>query len=156
MKIVNKAGWLAVMVVLAATPLGAGAQQWSPEQQEVWEAEVACLESQVEPIDLQARKACMHPDFTGWGVEGPVPSGFPERELEYFYARNTVKDVEAVPLRILVEGDMAVIQLMVRDVSSLDGGADEAVWVAWTDVMWRDNGVWRWIADHGHLLPGPD
>ncbi len=65
-----------------------------------------------------------------------------------------MKTQEAVPLHILVEGDLAVIQLMVRQVSSLDRGPDAESWVAWTDIMKRENGVWRWIADHGHIVGG--
>jgi ketosteroid isomerase-like protein len=53
-----------------------------------------------------------------------------------------------------VEGDIAIIQLMVRQMSSLDGGPDEESWVAWTDIMRRDDGEWRWIADHGHVPGG--
>ena len=76
MKTAQSACLLALVVVVAAIPQHLNAQEGSPEQQEVWDAEVACLNSHVDPIDLQARKACMHPDFMGWGVQQPVPAGF--------------------------------------------------------------------------------
>jgi hypothetical protein len=155
MRIVQTACLFALVGVVVANPKHVTAQQqWSPEQQEVWDAEMACLNSHVDPIDLPARKACVHPDFMGWGVQGPVPLGYSEKAFDYYWTHNTVKSEEARPLHILVEGDIAVIQLMLRTVSSHDGGPDEESWVAWTDIMHRDNGKWSWIADHGHVPGG--
>ena len=142
------AGWLFAVQQVEHV----NAQQWSPEQQEVWDAEVACLNAGID--DIPARKACIHPDFMGWGVQSPVPMGYSEQGFDYFFAHNTLKVVRATPLHILVEGNIAIIQLMVRRVSSLDGGPDTTSWVAWTDIMRRENGVWRWIADHGHVPTG--
>ena len=152
MRIAQRACVFAVVGVIAAVPHHVNAQQWSPEQQEVWDAEVACLNAGID--DIPARKECIHPDFVGWGIERPVPLRYSEKEFDYYFAHNTWKVVEAVPLHILVEGDIAILQLMVRVVSSLDGGPDEESWVAWTDIMRRDNRKWRWIADHGHVPGG--
>ena len=141
------------LVMFAVQPVEhVNAQQWSPEQQEVWDAEVACLNAGID--NIPAFKACIHPEFMGWGVQGPVPLGYSEKKFDYYFAHNKWKVVDATPLHILVEGDIAIIQLMVRDVSSLDGGPDEVSWVAWTDIMKKENGVWRWIADHGHGVGG--
>ncbi len=156
MRIATAACMSAVIFFFAGFPGRLEAQQWTSLQQEVWGAEVACLNSHVDPIDLPARKACMHPDFVGWGVQEPVPSPFGDKELEYAFARAIIKFEEATPLNILVEGDLAVIQLIARTVMSVDGGPDQQTWVAWTDIMKRDNGVWRWIADHGHALAAPN
>ncbi len=97
-------------------------------------------------------------DFTDsdkWrSVQSPVPMGYSEKRFDYYFAYNTLKLVEATPLHILVEGDIAIIQLMARSVSSVDGEPDEESWVAWTDIMRRDNVGWRWIADHGHVPGG--
>ena len=139
----------AVLALAFILPLTAQAQQWDAEQQEVWDAEVACLNAGID--DVAARKACVHPDFMGWGIQQPVPAQALEKDLDHYYAHNTLKVITAVPLHILVEGDLAIMQLMVKQISSLDGGPDEETWVAWTDIMRRDNGVWRWIADHGHM-----
>jgi len=146
--------WLTIRLfaILLLLPAFAQAQQWTPAQQEVWDAEVRCLNAGID--DIPARKACVHPDFMGWGIQGPVPMGYSERSFDYYYVHNTLKVIEAKPLHILVEGNIAIIQLMVRQVSSLDGAPDQESWVAWTDVMRRDDGVWRWIADHGHVPGG--
>ncbi len=88
----------------------------------------------------------------GWGVQSPVPTGFAGNEFDYYMTRTKLNVIEAAPLHILVEGDLAIIQLIVKDITSQDGGPDETTWVAWTDIMRRDNGAWRWIADHGHVL----
>ena len=150
MKTVRSACLLALVGVITVTPQHINAQQWSPEQQEVWDAEVACLDAGMD----NTRKACMHPDFMGWGVQQPVPTAYSEEEFDYYFAHNTLRVIEATPLHILVEGDIAIIQLMVQTWSSLDRGPDEESWVAWTDIMKRENGVWRWIADHGHAMGG--
>lgn len=77
-----------------------------------------------------------------------------EDELEYLFGRSVIRLEEMTPLRILVEVDLAVIQLIVHTVMSTDGGPDEESWVGWTDIMKRDNGEWRWIADRGHWIKG--
>ncbi len=152
MKIVQSACLFALVCVITASPRQVDAQQWSPQQQEVWDAEVACLDAGI--TNIPARKACVHPDFMGWGIQQPVPTALSEEEFDYYSAHNTLKVIEATPLHILVEGDIAIIQLMVQTWSSLDRGPDEESWVAWTDIMKRENGVWRWIADHGHAMGG--
>ena len=152
MRFAASACLFAIVCVVVAFPQHVSAQQWSSQQQAVWDAEVACLNAGLN--DIPARKACVHPDFMGWGVQKPVPMAFSEREFDYYFDHNDLKVIEAVPLHILVEGDLAVIQLMVREVSSLDGGPDAESWVAWTDIMKRDDGMWRWIADHGHAPGG--
>jgi hypothetical protein len=151
MRILTLAG--ATLLLVGSSP-SAAAQEWSEEQQEVWNAEVACINSRVDTIDWEARKACFHPDFIGWGVQDPVPTAFGEKELEYRFGRTVIRLEEMTPLRILVEGDLAVIQLVVHTVMSTDGGPDEETWVGWTDIMKRDDGRWRWIADHGHSIKG--
>jgi len=149
-----KRAFLLLIVFGLLSSVTAIAQQWSPEQQEVWDAEVACIQAGVD--DLPARKECVHPDFMGWGVQQPVPTSFDGDEFDYFFAHNRFKVFEAQPLHILVDGDLAVIQLIVKDIASLDNGPDETTWIAWTDIMRRDNGKWRWIADHGHVLGDDD
>ncbi len=141
---------LLILLIFASCPLAVFAQSWTPEQQSVWDAEVACLDAGID--DIAARRACVHPDFVGWGVQQPAPIGYSENEFNNFFARNKVKAIEAIPLHILVEGDLAIIQLIVRDITSPDDGPDKESWTAWTDIMHRENGKWRWIADHGHLL----
>ena len=111
MRILTLAG--ATLLLVGSSP-SAAAQEWSEEQQEVWNAEVACINSHVDPIDWEARKACFHPDFIGWGVQDPVPTAFGEKELEYWFGRTVIRLEEMTPLRILVEGDLAVIQLVVH------------------------------------------
>jgi hypothetical protein len=145
---------IATAIIVISVPLAASAQQWSAEQQEVWDAEVACLDAGLD--DPSALKACIHPDFMGWGVQRPVPIAQQDRAFDYGVSHNELKVIQATPLHILVEGDLAIIQLVVQAISSTDNGPDETTWVAWTDIMRRDDGKWRWIADHGHRLGDDD
>ena len=154
MKIAHSVCVLSILGVFTSPIQHASAQDWSSEQLEVWNAEVACLNAGVD--DIPARKACVHPDFVGWGVQGPVPMGFSEKAFDDYFVHNTLKVVQATPLHIIVEGDIAIVQLMVSIRSSLDGAPDEEEWVAWTDIMRKDDGKWRLIADHGHVPGGSD
>jgi hypothetical protein len=146
--------FITIIAIALILPLTASAQQWSAEQLEVWYAEVACLDAGLD--DIPARMACVHPDFVGWGVQGSVPTAVNEAGNHYYYAHNELKVISATPLHILVDGDLAIIQLVVTAVSSKDGGPDVVTTVAWTDIMRKDNGKWRWIADHGHRLGDDD
>jgi hypothetical protein len=59
-------GGFAIVVFLL--PYGAGAQEWTAEQEEFWAWEVSCWEAQ----DGDPAMECSHEGFVGWGLGTPL------------------------------------------------------------------------------------
>ena len=155
-RFLNSALILAACFALAA-PASAQVQQWTPEsegwtpaEREVWDALVTCLEAGVH--DTTLRRDCLDADYIGFGADGiAVPRRVTDAEWEEQLATMKLKWIEATPLHILVHGELAVIQYVVFAAMS-DPDGDTVRQVAWTDVMRKTDGMWRWITDHGHML----
>ena len=145
---------LALMVVAAAclAPDIGSAQEWSPEQQEVWDFELGCQESKQAWID------CFHEDYVAWG---DMALGIPRTKADasafgaYWWDTNEQLLVHMKPVDITVRGNFAVVLVLysarVRD---RDSGEVAMQSMAWTDICVKENGRWYWIADHGSVIGG--
>jgi len=145
---------LALMVVAASclAPATGSAQQWSPEQQEVWDFELGCQESKQAWID------CFHEDYVAWG---DMTLGVPHTKADasamggYWWDTNEQLLVHMKPVEITVRGDLAVV-LVVYTARTRDRDSGEVAMqsMAWTDICVKENGRWYWIADHGAVIGG--
>lgn len=129
-------------------PLPAQAQEWTTEQQEVWEFEQACWQAQ----ELETLIPCFHDDFLGWGVNSTVPTSKADRRP--FFARSFETEemvfLHLKPLAINVHGDMAIVlYLATYTTKNRATGEETTVTDRWTDICLRDGDRWSWIADHG-------
>jgi hypothetical protein len=128
-------------------PLTAHAQQWSAEQQEVWDALAACTDAQGEEFI-----ACFHDDFTGWFFGNGVPLNKADRRAGGIRSFETYEPVwhYLKPLSIDVRGDVAIVLYVGYFVSrNRATGEETSSTTNWTDIMVRDGGRWLWLADHG-------
>ena len=94
---------------------------------------------------------CVHEDFSGFLYGDPVPrtkNNF-ATIARYFIENMKVAAYELRPVHILVRGDFAVVHYYVFTVYEGSMGISQD---KWTDVLVREDGVWRWIADHGGSL----
>ena len=132
-------------------PLTVEGQQWTPEQQELWAWEVACLET----LDLQTKEACFHDDFIGLGMGEAEPTAKTDR-LDVF--AETLEAFELVsfdirPLAINLHGNTAILiyeaAIVMRNRAT---GEETRPVVRWTDVAVKEGGRWTWFADHGTVV----
>jgi len=146
---------LGISVVFLIGMLGdVQAAEWSDEQAEVWAAIENCDEHFREKRIKEAMD-CIHDDFSGWLYNEPVPRGKDSFEKVGVYFVTT-RDVVAGELRhidILVYDDVAIIHYFYIEVSTDKDGKEDASQGRWTDIMIRERGKWRWIADHGGQRP---
>jgi ketosteroid isomerase-like protein len=145
-----------VTALLMALPGAATAGDWSAEQKEVWEAIETCNSHFVEK-NLEAAMDCIHDDFRGWLYNEPVPRGKASFETVGTYmlkTRDTVAS-ELRPIDIMVLGDFAVVHYFFVEVSKDQDGKESYQQGRWTDVLIKEDGKWRWIADHGGARPEP-
>ena len=139
---------IVVAALSASAPLPA--QQWSAEQQEVWEFELSCQDSKEAWID------CFHDDYVAWG-DGEL--GVPTNKADAVSMGGRSWDVNErlfihmKPVEINVRGNLA-IALVIYTVTNRNRETGEVTTTsqAWTDVCLKENGRWSWIADHGTLI----
>ena len=133
-------------------PALASAQEWSPEQQEVWEFELSCQESK------EAWIGCFHEDYAAWAdMSLGVPFRKADRAAIGGYSWDTIERLltHMKPLEITVRGDFAVA-LVIYTTTRRNRETGEVITTteAWTDVCIKENGRWYWIADHGTVVDG--
>lgn len=141
----------AVCLCAAFFSTTASAQDWSPQQKEVWARVQECTGFFVAK-NFDAMSGCVHDRFSGWLYGEPVPrtKTYFNSVARYMMENSSVATYDMRPVSILVVDDMAVVHyylFMVFD------GSPEVSQDRWTDVLVKEGGVWRWIADHGGTLP---
>ncbi len=142
----------AALALAVFLPLAAQAQQWTAAQQEVWEFEEACWATQ----DVEALMACFHDDFVGWGIGYPVPSSQADRR-PFFARRFETEEIVfhyLKPLAIKVHGNVAIVLYLATSTTKNKAtGEETTVTERWTDICLKGRDGWRWIADHGGVIP---
>ena len=139
-----------IAALLVALPSALRAGDWSAEQREVWEAIVTC-DSHFQKKDVEAAMDCIHEDFTGWLYSQPVPRGkasFDSVGVYFMKTRDTVAS-ELRPIDILVYDNFAIAHYFFVDVQKDQDGKESSEQGRWTDILIKEDGKWRWIADHG-------
>jgi hypothetical protein len=141
-----------VLFAVLMLPAAATAQQWSAEQQEVWEFELGCQ------VSKEAFLECFHEDYVAWG-NGSL--GVPTNRADMLeiggrrWDENEIVFLHMKPLSIDVRGDMAVV-LVIYTVTerNRETGAISTSIERWTDICLKEDGQWYWIADHGSPIGG--
>jgi len=138
-------------LALAATFLAplASAQEWSREQQEVWQFIVTCNEH-FASRDEAAILECFHDDFSGWRYGDTVPRS--KQSIAKFLPFDLEEESLAYDLRpisIRVFGDFAIVHYSLVAASRGSSGEVVRQKMIWTDIMLKERGRWRWVADHG-------
>jgi ketosteroid isomerase-like protein len=141
------------LMALPLLPSSAFAQEWTPEQQEVWDFELGCQESKEAWID------CFHEDYVAWA---DMSLGVPARKADNVaiggrsWDDNEQLFVHLTPVEITVKGDFAVaLVVYTNTVRNRATGEVVTTTQAWTDVLIKDGGRWYWIADHGSPVGTP-
>ena len=142
--------WVLAAVLLATLPSAVSAGDWSAEQKEVWGAIEACDQAYAAK-NSDVFLDCIHDDFSGWLYTEPVPRGkstFENIGMHFFKTRDVVAS-ELRPIDIEVYDNVAVIHYFFVNVTKDPKGEESYEQGRWTDIMLKEGGKWRWIADHG-------
>ena len=142
-----------VLAIALILPVTAQAQNWSAEQQEVWEWEKGVLEAQ----DLETFSASLHDDFVGWGIVGSFSVPLNKADKTAMVGRSfEIEDsvyIYLKPLEIRIHGNVAVILYIATETFKNKATGEETSYTAqWTDIAVKQDGKWKWIADHGTLV----
>lgn len=127
--------------------LGAAAQQWNAEQQEIWDLEqqqwkMAAAE------DFGWIETMVHPRLSYWETGQPMPQDLAslKRWNRYSAANGATLEQELMPISIVITGNVAVVNYYYQVAREDNDKKREMVTGRYMDVLIKDNGRWKFIA----------
>jgi hypothetical protein len=139
-----------VLLIALGLPAAANAQDWSPEQTEVWDTVVAQWAA-TRAKDHTWPERTLHPSFLGWTDTYPMPrdkEGVKAWE-RYDSEGSQVHAQELNPVGIVVEGSTAVVHYYYSTAAEDRDGKHKTTHGRYTDVLVKHEGKWLFIAWHG-------
>ena len=144
---------LAVIILMAAFSATASvAQQWSAEQQEVWQT----VEALWDAADCETWSAFFADDYRGWFSASLSPLTKQQTTASgcRYYAKEKTVLHTVHPLAIDVRDDIAIVFYSYSYVSEKKSdGSERQERGKWTEVYQKRDGSWLLIADAGWLIP---
>lgn len=131
--------------VLALLALPVQAQQWSPEQQAVWQTIVKQWD--LELAEDMAWKDMLHESFQSWTMDDLMPfdkettTRFAEAEKGHF--KILVQHI--APVGIIVVGDTAIAHYYHTTMVAYDDGQRETHDGRFTDILVRTKDGWQFV-----------
>ena len=125
------------------------AQQWSPEQKDVWAGVQKYWE--INNSDPQAYFKYFDDSYLGWSYDNETP-GTKENAVKsskYFSSKGKQQFNIITPARIWVNGDFAFVHYYYTQVSESNDGKPSTEKGRWTDILMKKNGTWMIVGDHG-------
>jgi ketosteroid isomerase-like protein len=123
---------------------------WSAEQRDAWNSFDNYLKS-VQQGNIKAMLAFWHPKYVSWNYAQEMPTDFEtsQKGLDEFFRAYQFEKFECLPLKVLVDGDIAILHvrfsLVIRDSSGkeIPSSGPETVILARKNKMWMMLGlVW--------------
>jgi len=138
---------LAFVVCLA---MPASAQEWSAEQQEVWQ-NVEAYWDLIAKEDIDGFMTYMHDDFLGWVRGQWVPTNRNDRMVELTHSFETTESMwyTLKPVGIKVHGDVAIVHYFFTTTDRDAEGDEETSSGYWTDILMKQGNKWVMIGDAG-------
>jgi ketosteroid isomerase-like protein len=140
----------AVIILIAFNAAPLVAQEWSPEQQEVWTF-VKDFWQKFADKDFEGWIADFADDYRGWNVGNLAPHTKKERLPWWrrFIEKETVVALQLFPLAIDMHGDIAIVFYTYEQVLEKKDGTELNEKGKWMDVYRKRQGRWQLIADSG-------
>jgi hypothetical protein len=131
--------------VLALLALPVQAQQWSPEQQEVWQ--MIAKQWDLEMAEDDAWKDMLHESFQSWSIDDLMPldkeatTRFADAEVGHF--KILVQHI--APVGIIVVGDTAIAHYYHTTIVQYDDGVRETIDGRFSDILTRTGDGWKFV-----------
>jgi hypothetical protein len=135
--------YMACVLTLLALPVQA--QQWSPEQQEIWQ--LIAKQWELEKAEDDAWKNMLHDSFQSWSIDDLMPmdkaatTRFADAEAGHF--KILVQHI--APVGIIVTGDTAIAHYYHTTIVEHDNGEKETIDGRFTDILTRTGGGWQFV-----------
>ena len=143
-------------LALAAISAPVAAQTWNAEQQELWKMEELQWKMNAAK-DASWIAKMVHPNMSAWENDSPSPQSMASltKWNRHSATQSTTLEYELYPLAATITGNVAVMQYTYRSAS--ENGKKEHRYAngRWTDVLIKENGVWKFITWAGGEDPSP-
>jgi ketosteroid isomerase-like protein len=141
---------LTVVVVGLALPSQLAAQEWSAEQQEVWETVQTYLDF-ANKGDAEGFMSYFHEDFLGWDRSQLVPTNKADRWLMVEHNLATRRAVWRIlkPVAIKIHGDVAIAYYYQILTLRYAEGEVRTGQSQWMDILMKQGDKWVLIGDAG-------
>ena len=139
---------LAGMFLLASG--NAVAQGSADDQAAVWAAVEAIWAAEESGSDAWVEDM-LSADFVGWPKNSPAPRSKSSVRLWNNFNQDQTSGIthELYPLSIVVHGDMAIVHYLYSNAVQTRDKKTEVSTGRFTDILVRDDGVWKFISWHG-------
>jgi hypothetical protein len=130
---------------LALLALPVQAQQWSPEQIEIWQT--ITKQWELEKAEDEAWKEMLHDSFQSWSNDDLMPfdkadtTRFADAEVGHF----KILLQHIAPVGIIVTGDTAIAHYYHTTIVEHDNGEKETIDGRFTDILTRTGDGWQFV-----------
>ncbi len=139
--------WTLGIVLVFALPALAHAQEWTPEQNEVW-ATVEGLWKAMAAEDMDEWYAYIDEDYRGWdGASLLLTKADTRKWNEHIASTSSVVLYTVKPAAIDIHGDVAIAFYNYQLLSADNDGKETLEIGRWADVYKKKDGRWLLIAD---------
>jgi hypothetical protein len=146
---------LLCLVLAIATPVAA--QTWTPEQQELWKLEDLQWKMNAAK-DATWIPKLVHPNMSAWSNDSPAPQTMASltKWNRHAATQSTTLEYEIYPIAATITGNVAVMQYTYREATENSKKEHRYANGRWTDVLIKENGVWKFITWAGGQDPAPE
>ena len=140
----------AAAVAMMLVSVSAAAQSWSKAEQEAWKA-VETVWAADSSGNTAEFLSFFHDDYRGWpwGMRAPSTKRMVSKYFHWRHKNLTVNVYNLVPMSIIVKGNTAVAHYLFSRMTTNKDGKSEWIEGRWTDIMVKQGGSWKLIADAG-------
>jgi hypothetical protein len=128
------------------------AQQWSAEQQEVWQTIDA--QWQADKDGKNWVEEFVHPDCVGWSMVAPMPrtKAVTNRWLNAYKSNDKIIEYQIDPLSIVIKNNMAIVHYYYLMLTVNKDSNPEKEKGRWTEIWIKEGNKWLLLGWQG----GPD
>ena len=143
-------------LALVAISSSAAAQTWTAEQQELWKLEELQWKMNAAK-DASWIQKMVHPNMSAWENDSPAPQSMASltKWNRHGAGQSTTLEYELYPIAATITGNVAVMQYTYRSATENTKKEHKYSNGRWTDVLIRENGVWKFITWAGGADPSP-
>ncbi|MGB5849337.1 MAG: hypothetical protein WBH40_12665 [Ignavibacteriaceae bacterium] len=125
------------------------AQQWTPEQKEVWAIVEATWQADKDGKNWVEEYS--HPDILGWSFSYPMPRN-KSNANRWFNANKAISKIleyQVSPVGIIVKDKIAIAHYYARVLNESYDGKKKSETSRWTDILIKEGDIWLYIAYQG-------
>jgi ketosteroid isomerase-like protein len=147
---------LSTFIMILFLAINTQAQQWSPEQQDVWAGVQKYW--QIDNNNPMAFMKYFDDSYIGWSNDNEAPGTKEDfiKSYKYWSSKGKQQFNILTPAKIWVNGNFAFVHYYYTQVSEGNDGKPKEEKGRWTDILMKKDGTWMIVGDHGGEIKSND